>query len=55
VLFDGEHEDYENEFGGKEHFDEEALGGIGAAAEGGGDVEWAWEESGDDGCGADRG
>lgn len=55
MLLCREHEDDEDELGGKEHLDEEALRDACAACEGCIDVEWAGEEGGDDGCCAHAG
>jgi len=44
VLLGCEHEDGEDEERGKKHFEEDAAGGGDACAEGGGDVEGAWDD-----------
>lgn len=45
MLLGSQHEDGEDELGGKEHLDEEATHNGGAAAKGSLDVEWPWKET----------
>lgn len=53
VLLARQHEDGDDELGGEEDLDEEALGDGGAAAERGGDAEGARGQAVDDGGGGD--
>ena len=48
VLFRGEHEDGEDEFGGEEHLDEDAASEGNAGTQARGNGHFAWEKGGDD-------